>query len=394
MLAILRAPGVLPVFLASCVARLPMGALGLLLVLHTHDLTGSYGSGGVATGVYLLALGVSSPVLARVVDRRGQTAVLRAGALVGAGAIAALALLPADAPFAAILAAAALAGLGQPPIGACMRALWPELLKGDTGRHAAYSLEGVVTEIVYMAGPVVIVGGIGSWSLRAALVFCAATVLVGNFAFSLHTASRGWRPQQDAAPGLAGALRGSGVRVLVAVFLLAGLGLGAVEVAVPAALDAIGQRNLTGLLFGLWGLGSMVGGVAISRVGPSGDPPRRLAVLLAAWGAAHVAIGAAGSAVVLALLLLVAGLAIAPTFVSANGMLDHLAPRGTLTEAFTWISTGLTAGLALGSAIGGAITEAVSPGAAMAVLGVGGLLAAGVVSLTARGALRPAHAAV
>jgi predicted MFS family arabinose efflux permease len=163
---------------------------------------------------------------------------------------------------------------------------------------------------------------------------------------------------------------------------------------VPAALDAIGRRNLTGLLFGLWGLGSMVGGVAISRVGPSGDPPRRLAVLLAAWGAAHVAIGAAGSAVVLALLLLVAGVAIAPTFVSANGMLDHLAPRGTLTEAFTWISTGLTAGLALGSAIGGAITEAVSPGAAMAVLGVGGLLAAGLVSLTARGALRPAQAAV
>ena len=33
MLTVLRLPGVLPLFLASCVARLPMGALGLLLGL-------------------------------------------------------------------------------------------------------------------------------------------------------------------------------------------------------------------------------------------------------------------------------------------------------------------------------------------------------------------------
>jgi hypothetical protein len=137
----------------------------------------------------------------------------------------------------------------------------------------------------------------------------------------------------------------------------------------------------------------MVAGIAISRVGPSGDPPRRLALLLVAWGAAHVAIGLAGSPGLLGVLLLAAGLSIAPTFVSANGMLDLLAPRGTLTEAFTWLSTGLTAGLAVGSAAGGAITEASSPGAAMAVLGLGGFLAAALVALTAHGALRTRTAA-
>src|SRR4051812_31941556 len=87
VLAILRTPRVLPLFVASCVARLPMGALGLLLVLHTHDLTGSYGRGGLATGVYLVALGVSAPLLARLVDRRGQTAVPLVGALAEAAAI-------------------------------------------------------------------------------------------------------------------------------------------------------------------------------------------------------------------------------------------------------------------------------------------------------------------
>ena len=53
-----------------------MGALGLLFVLHTQALTGSYARGGAVAGAYTLALGISNPLLARVVDRRGQTLVL------------------------------------------------------------------------------------------------------------------------------------------------------------------------------------------------------------------------------------------------------------------------------------------------------------------------------
>ena len=68
---VLRAPGALSLFVASCVARLPMGALGLLLVLHTQQLTGSYAKGGLASGAYAIALGFSNFVLACVVDRRG-----------------------------------------------------------------------------------------------------------------------------------------------------------------------------------------------------------------------------------------------------------------------------------------------------------------------------------
>src|SRR6188472_4819729 len=97
MRAVLKTPGVLPIFVASCVARLPMGALGLLFVLHTQALTGSYARGGVVAGAYTLALGVSNPALARLVDRRGQTLVLLVGAPVSAGAMATAALLPAGA---------------------------------------------------------------------------------------------------------------------------------------------------------------------------------------------------------------------------------------------------------------------------------------------------------
>jgi MFS family permease len=145
---VLRTPGALSLFASSCVARLPMGALGLLLVLHTEQLTGSYAAGGLAAGAYALALGISNPALARIVDRRGQTLVLQAGAPVAAAAIVVVALLPGSAPTAPIVACAVAAGLTQPPTGACMRALWPELLDTPDRRHAAYALEGAALEAV------------------------------------------------------------------------------------------------------------------------------------------------------------------------------------------------------------------------------------------------------
>ena len=218
-------------------------------------------------------------------------------------------------------------------------------------------------------------------------------MLVGDLLFSLHPASRGWRPPAAAERHLLGALRGPGVRVLVAVFALLGLAVGAVEVAVPATLEPLGREQLTGLMLGLWGVGSLLASLAVARAGAASDPPRRLAALLVAWGATHAALALAAGPLSLGGLLLLAGAAISPTIVYANAMLDHLAPAGTLTEAFTWTTAGLTArdgdrrrargrarraGLAVGWR---------SPCSAAAACS-----AAVIVRATARGALRPAVA--
>ena len=159
--------------------------------------------------------------------------------------------------------------------------------------------------------------------------------------------------------------------------------MGAVEVVVPAILTPLGHRDLTGVMLALWGLGSMAGGVVSARAGAPARPARRLALLMAAWGATHAAVGLGHTPLAVGLLLLLAGTTIAPTFVCANGMLDLLAPAGTLTEAFTWLSTGLVAGVAAGSAVGGALVDAASPGLAIALCGAGGVLGALLVTLAA-----------
>jgi MFS transporter len=393
VLAVLRLPGVRSLFACSCLGRLSMGALGLLMILQTHELTGSFASGGLVAASYTIALGASNPALARAVDRAGQTLVLRTGAVVSASAMAAFATVG-DVPVPALMGIAAVAGAAQPPIGACMRSLWPVLAPDADLRHAAYALEGAAGEIIYILGPVVIVGVIGAWSLEAALLTCSATVLVGDWLFSFHPASRGWRPPALAERHLLGALRGPGVRVLIGAFALCGLAVGAVEVGVPATLEPLGKESLTGLMLGLWGLGSLATSFLVARAGAAGNPPRRLTVLLLAWGATHAAIALATGLLSLGALLLLAGAAISPVLVYANGMLDQLAPAGTLAEAFTWTTTGLTAGIALGAALAGVLADHASPALALGLLGAGGFAAAAVVHASAAGPLRPAVVAV
>jgi predicted MFS family arabinose efflux permease len=274
---------------------------------------------------------------------------------------------------------AAVAGGAQPPIGPYRRRLWNVLVPedGDT-RHRLYATEGIALEIVYLLGPVVIVGAIGAWSTQAGLVVCAAALLGGGTAFARHPAVRGLRGEPAGERDVAGALRAPGVVLALATFLTLGVTVGAVEVGVPATLETMDVRGLTGPVLGLWGLGSIVGGLAIARTGAPARPELRLALFVGLWGALHAALALASSPAGLALGITLAGATIAPTLTVLNGLLDRIALPGTLTEAFTWTSTGMALGIAAGGAIGGRLADAVSPEATLA-LGGSGLLGAALV---------------
>ena len=283
---VLRAPGALGLFLASCVARLPMGALGLLLVLHTQQITGSYAKGGLASGAYAIALGISNPALARVVDRRGQTLVLRLGAPLAAAAIVVLATAPRRRPArrdprrrgrrrrrpaaGRRVHARAVAGAARQPGPPPRRLL-------DGGRAARGRLH--LRPGRDRRGHRLVVDQRRDAGLRGLPARRRPGLRRPPDLARVAPARRGRaRPHRRAA-------RPRRAR-LVAVFVLCGLSVGAVEVAVPAALDTTGHRELTGVLLGLWGVGSMFAGLAIGRLGAAADPPRRLAIALAAWGLA------------------------------------------------------------------------------------------------------------
>jgi len=383
--SLLRVPGFTRLFVASMAGRLPASALGLVFILRTRELTGSYAAGGAVAGAYALANGLTSPLLGRLVDRRGQALVLVPAALVASAALLGFALLPQETAVLPAVALAAVAGGAFPPLGPCLRTLWPALLGEDPGRtHAAFSLEAAALEATYIAGPVLIAGAIGAWSTAAATLACAALLLGGVAAFTAHAASRAWKPAGTTAPGRAGALAAPGVRTLMLVFFLLGATFGSVEIAVPVAAEAAGRAGTAGLLLGIWGLGSLLGGLAAARAGAAADPVRRLSVLLTALAAGHLLLILTTGPLLLAGMLLVAGLALSPAIAAAYGMVDGLAPPGTVTEAYTWLSTGIAGGLALGAALSGVLAQAEGAGVAF------GAAAAACAAAAATGVLRRA----
>jgi MFS family permease len=386
---LLRVPGFARLFVASMAGRLPASALGLVFILRTRELTGSYAAGGAVAAAYALANGVTAPVLGRLVDRRGQGAVLVPAAVTGSIALVAFALLEKGAPLLAGMACAAVAGAAFPPLGPCLRTLWPALLGEDPARtHAAFALESAALEVTYIAGPVVIAGAIGSQSTAAATLACAGLLLLGTGTFAASAASRAWRSPAVAETGGFGALRAPGVRTLMVVFLLLGATFGSVEVAVPVASEAAGVAGSTGLLLGIWGLGSLLGGLLYARSGAPTDPARRLSLVLAALAAGHLLLAIPAGPLVLAGLLLVAGLGISPAIAGAYTMVDGVAPSGTVTEAYTWLTTGIAAGLAAGAALTGALAEAEGAGAAFAIAGAA-CAAAAVAGSLGRATLAP-----
>ena len=133
-LDVLRTPFVTRLLSSAVVGRMPTAMAGLALVLLVREAGGSYAVAGLVAGTYSVALALTSPLLGRLVDRVGQTRVLVGCAVASALGFGALAAAGGHVPPVALAGLAALAGASIPPVGACMRALWSDLL-GHGGQH-------------------------------------------------------------------------------------------------------------------------------------------------------------------------------------------------------------------------------------------------------------------
>jgi len=391
---LLSTPGVPRVFAASLVARLPAATIELLLVLRVRELGGSYAAGGIAAGACALGLAAGAPVVGRAVDARGQTRVLAICTATTVVALVALALVPAGAPLAIVVGLAAITGAAHPPLGACMRALWPRLLPDRSAQHAAYALESAALELVFVVGPAVVAGVVAARSPALALGLCALMLAGGSATFAADRASRSWAAALERPRDIAGALASRGLRTLLVVLVCLGTSFGAIEVSVVAFCGQHGAPSAGGLLLAVWGAASMVGGLIAARRGAGAQPVARLLALLGALAAADVLVAAAPAPAALAAAMLVAGAPIAPLFALIYQLAGDVAREGTATEAFTWLSTGIGVGLAGGTTLAGALAQHGGPHAGFAVAAIAIGLGALVVARAGGAALQPLRASV
>ena len=361
--AVLRAPHVAALIGATLLARFPIGINALAIVLYLRAERGSFAVAGAVAGALAAGSGIGAPIQGRLVDAFGQRRVLVPLGVVHAAALGALvASTEAGAPVAVLVAFGFLAGFAIPPTSSVLRSMWPDLLRDRPQLiQAAYALDSVLIELIFVAGPLLTALIATVLAPPAALVLSAVSVVIGTVAFTALPPSRAVRPRPDRPrTGVLGALGSPGVRTLVLTSLPAGVAIGICEVTLPAFSHASGAAAAAGILLAVWSLGSAAGGLVYGAL-PNRPPLQRVHLAVSALlPVSLLPMAAASSVGAMALLVIPAGMFIAPLLATRNELVGWVAPEGARTEAYTWPVTAFVGGIAVGSALAGVIVESAS----------------------------------
>lgn len=367
---VLSRPSLRRTLLLGTLTRIPMFATPVLVTLHVVTSLGrSYVMAGLVGAGVTTAVAISGPWRGRLLDRHGLRAVVGPSLVISGlcwGTVPWVGYWP-------LLALATVAGLFSVPVSSVVRqAVIAEVEEGD--RRTAISLDSAAVEVSFMVAPALAVLAATQWSTAWVLfVVQALAVVAGAGLWLLDPPLRSEAEPGHSRHGLRvrSWLRGPLLAVLVMVAATAVM-LSGTDLAFVGAVRDFGTTTMLGLVLVLWGLGSLVGGLAYGAL--SRDIPARWLLLALALVTAPMVL--ATSALQLGALALLAGLLCAPTITATVDEMTRIVPAQVRGEAMGWHNSSLTAGGALGAPLAGWTIDHYGASAGfLAVAVVGGLVA-------------------
>jgi MFS family permease len=361
--AILRTPGVAMIVLATLIGRLPIGITGLAILLYVEEVSDSFAAAGVCAGALALGSAAGAPFQGRLIDRHGAGMLLPLALAHAAGLVSIWLAGEGGAPVALLAVLSLATGVSLPPLSSVLRSRWPYLLPGRPELLAgAFALDSVMIEVIFVIGPLATTLVVATVGAQYALIVSAACVFLGTAWLLAGLAGQPGPERTEAgrsAFGL-GALASPGLRTLVLASMPLGFTFGTLEVVLPAFSEAEGSKELAGVLLAAWSAASAAGGLAWGALGANARLLRAHMAFATVLPLCIAPLLLAGSPLSMALLVVLAGLPMAPLIASRNQLVERVVLPGTATEAYTWPLTALVAGVALGAAAGGAVVEASS----------------------------------
>lgn len=343
-------PAVRRTFACALVGRSAYGVLPLCFLFTVAQATGSFPAATLAAAMLGLAT-LALPVQARALDRGGQRRVLP---LVTATwitlLVATFVLATSEVSSRPVWWLLALAlGTSAPALGPSMRAQWRWFAEDDDERRAAYAVDAVAEESLYLLGPIVAAVVLAAGPARWGLLLVAALATAGTAGLAASPAAGVRADAPGPVLGL-GPIRRPGVPRLLASIGLFGAGTALVYTGVAAEADRLGHPGWAGIVEAGIATGSVAGGLLWARL----RRPPAVSLLLAGLAglallAAALPFAAAGVA------LAIGGIAFAPTYVSAYQAADALTPPSEHTEASTLINTASNLATAIGTALAGSL---------------------------------------
>lgn len=360
--------------LVAFLARAPYAMVPLGAMTAFTASTGSVAQGGLATGLASVSTAALSPLIGRWADRAGQRRVLLTLTPVNVLALATMFLAAVQGwTGPAMWAACLAAGATCLPIGSFTRARWVARTTGPRDLAAAFSYESMADELVFVLGPALVGIAASAAAPAAPLALAVALVIGAGFPFALSAPgdpmdaplpAPGAEDTADAAdavtrPRITTVLAAVAPSILVMVCI--GTFFGSVQAGTTERAEILGAPGSAGLVYALMGLGSGVMALMVVLV------PERVALHTRVW------VGGLGMATLMtvvalqhslgttALALLVAGIFVGPTMVTAFSLTERLAPAGGISVAMTSMQSSVTIGVSLGSSMGGLLAASRGP---------------------------------
>ena len=340
------------------------------IVLMVQSLYGSYGWAGLLSAANGLAWAVGNAILSRLVDRHGQRAVMVPAVIVTSLSMAIFIVAGVvHAPIWVLFVPCIISGATGGSASALVRARWNHALNNDTQLNAAFAWESTLDEITYMIGPVVATLLATTIHPAAGLVAPVVLSIIGGLWFYqfLQASQPPVRPvpataqddgESDAQNHGKFVLAFGGMVPVIAVTALFGCTFGAIDIAVVAATTDFGARGMAGVVLAGLSLGSALAGLAYGARVWRAPLHRRFVIGVLAYAALTALLLLAHSVLVLVVLALFCGMAVAPSLTNANTLVAALVPRHRLTEGLAWIGTSIGIGASVGSSVAGRLIDA------------------------------------
>jgi len=354
--AIFEARGALGFSAAAFVARLPVAMVPIGIVTMLSRSRGEYWLAGAVAATFTLANAVVAPQISRLIDRLGQFRVLIPTTALSAVAftllmIAAHRKWPSWSLFVTAVFAASM-----PSISAVVRARWTELFRNRPQLNTALAFESAADELVYILGASLSVGLSVALFAEAGILASTLLLTLGTAAFALQRATEP-PPRRNEVGSRSAAILLRPVQLITLVMVFVGTIFATAEVCIVALTREWGNPDAASWIIGVYAAGSFILGVILGSLKLRAALHRQMLVAIGALLITTAPLLLANTVLVLAVTIFLSGLAVSPTFITAFGLVERHVPPAVLTEAVTWVGTGIGIGMALGAFVSGWVVD-------------------------------------
>ena len=357
--------------------RFDFGALLMRLFSYTTTI-GTISTLTLAGSSVLEATSVSSliaicmfivqPRISKQIDIRGQSAVVPYTATISIIGVALLVIVTHfQLPFWMNYIAAVLISF-LPSAQSLVRARWAYLIEtGMLGENApsvktAYAYEGLLEDIAFMVGPAAVIA-------LAASLFPAAGMLCGGILYAIGvilllsskdtepTPGWGTAPVQQGKKRASVLRTNAVIRVLFVVMVLIGAMFGSFDASTISYCESIGAATWASIVLAVQSIFSAVVSVIFGMVHINASLRRQCIGFVVMMGVLYGLFVFVNSPVSLMVVSCIGAISYPLAYITINVTAERSVPSTNLTEALSWITSGVSIGMVLGPITSGAIID-------------------------------------